>query len=88
MVVESTGIRSPYENRLHLRRRVFASLQTFLQLCECRVRRTATQVTIDPYGDLFMGFEEKRRPVLESIMNHHGLLVCQEKKITIEDIRH
>jgi len=27
MVVESTGIQSPYENRLHLRRRVFAGGQ-------------------------------------------------------------
>jgi len=34
-----------------------------------------------------MGFKGKQRPVLESIMNHHGLLVSRETKLSSEDMR-
>lgn len=34
-----------------------------------------------------MGFEDKRKPVLESIMNHHGLLINRESKLSLEDMR-
>ena len=87
LVVESTGTQTRYENRLRVRRQLLASLHVFLQLCERRARRTVMQTTMDPYGDLFMGFEDKRRPVLESIMNHHGLSACRENKLTTEEMR-
>ena len=34
-----------------------------------------------------MGFDGKRKPVLESIMNHHGLLVGPRSKLSSEDMR-
>lgn len=84
LVVESTGNQEPYKNRLYLRRRVLTSLQAFVSRCRQRVQRDLTDATSDPFGDLFMGFEGKRRPVLESIMNHHGLLVGQQPKLSSE----
>jgi hypothetical protein len=33
-----------------------------------------------------MSFEEKRKPVLQAIMNHHGLLIGQEKGLSSEDM--
>jgi len=43
--------------------------------------------TNDPFGDLFMGFETRPRPVLESIMNHHGLLVSQQPRLSSEEMQ-
>jgi hypothetical protein len=87
-IVESVGVQSPYEHSFHLRRRLFATLDDIHQLCKRRAQRNAAQEVIDPYGDLFMGFEEKRRPTLQSIMEHHGLQVSTaEKKLTNEEMR-
>jgi len=85
LIVESTGNQLPYNNVFHLRWRVFTSLDEFYSLHH-QVALGGTYVTIDPYGDLFMGFEDKRRTVLESVMNHHGLL-SQEKKLSIDEMR-
>ena len=41
----------------------------------------------DPYNDLFMGFENKRRPVLESVLNHHGLIIDSDHKLSTEVMR-
>lgn len=47
-----------------------------------------TQRTLDPYGELFMGFEGKSRPVLQAIMDHHGLSLCTpSQKLTAEEMR-
>ena len=43
--------------------------------------------TNDPYSDLFMGFKNKRRLVLQSIMDHHGLIIDADHKPCIEDMR-
>lgn len=87
LIVESTGDQAPYEKRLNLRRRVISSLETFVSRCRRQTRRATVDQTSDPFGDLFMGFEGKHRPVLESIMNHHGLLVGQQTKPSSEQMR-
>lgn len=84
LVVESTGNQEPYENRLNLCRRVLTSLQAFVSHCCRRAQRDPADATSDPFRDLFMGFEGKRRPVLESIMNHHSLPVRQQPKLSSE----
>ena len=75
LFVQSTGDQSPYETRLSLRRRVLASLQTFTVRCHRRTQHDVANINEDPFGDLFMGFKDKRKAVLESVMNHHGLLI-------------
>ena len=87
LIVQSTGHQSPYEKRTNLRRRVLASLDAFLVRCRQRQQRSTVKNTNDPFGDLFMGFETRPRPVLESIMNHHGLLVSQQPRLSSEDMR-
>jgi len=88
LVVQSTGDQSPYENRLNLRRQVLLSLKAFLSHCQWRAQRDIANITKDPFRDLFMGFEDKRKPVLESVMNHHGLIISRETKLSLEDMRH
>lgn len=87
LVVESTGIQQPYENRLNLRRRVLSSVDAFLHLCRCRAQRAMSAKTNDPYSDLFMGFESKSRPVLQSVMNHHGLIIDPHSKPSVDSMR-
>ena len=87
LIVESTGNQSPYDHKINLRRRVIASLDAFLLRCRHRAQRDAVNCINDPFGDLFMGFEGKRKPVLESIMNHHGLIVEQQTKFSLENMR-
>jgi hypothetical protein len=86
LLVESTGNQLPYESKLHLCRGVLNSLHAFLLRCCQRLQRDASNLTTDPFGDLFMGFEGKRKPVLESIMNHHGPLVPQDSKLSVDKI--
>jgi len=88
MVVESLGTQPAYENSIHLRRRLFTSLDEFRHLSERRVQRDAMQGSTDPYGDLFMGFEGKQRSALEDVMTHHGLQPSgHDKKISKEEMR-
>ena len=77
LIVESTGYQSPYERSSRLQRRVLASLDAFLVCCRQRMQRDVFNWINDPFSDLFMGFDTKRRPILESIMNHHGLLISE-----------
>ena len=39
-----------------------------------RETRTSLSAQLDPFGDVFLDLEQKHRPVLQSIMEHHGLL--------------
>jgi len=87
LIVESTGYQSPYERSSRLRRRVLASLDAFLVRCRQRMQRDVFNRINDPFGDLFMGFETKRRPILESIMNHHGLLISEQHRVSCDDMR-
>ena len=87
LIMQSMGDQSPYNIKGQLHRRVFASLQAFLFHCRRRAQRQIIDHTNDPFGDLFMGFEGKQKPVLESIMNHHGLLLNRESKLSSEDMR-
>ena len=87
LVVQSTGDQSSYKTRLSLRHRVLASLQTFTAHCHRRTQRDVATINQDPFGDLFMGFEDKRKAVLESVMNHHGLLINRESKLSSEGMR-
>lgn len=87
LVVESTGNQAPYENWLYLCCQVVASLHTFVQH-RCRLsQQHMEQIARDPFGDLFMGFEGKQKPVLESIMSHHRLVISQYPKLSSEDMR-
>jgi hypothetical protein len=87
IVVESTGIQSPYKSKVNLSRQLCLSLQRFVKRCRQRRQRDPINTVQDPFGDLFMGFKEKRKPVLQSIMNHHGLLTTQEKRLSSEEMR-
>ena len=84
LIVNSLGSQAPYVNRLNLRRHTMRSLDTFLQLCQLRDKCHANA---DPYGDLFMGFETKRRPTLLAIMDHHGLVLHDHQNLSTEDMR-
>lgn len=79
----STGIQGPDRNRINLRRQLCNSLDKFVRLCRCRL----LHFTNDPYGDLFVGFEEKSCSVLQSVMNHHGLIVASETKLSKDEMR-
>jgi hypothetical protein len=87
LIVQSAGTQAPYENRLQLRRRLVTSLNTFLQLSRIRAQTQSLAETNDPYGNLLMGFERKCRPVLESVMNRHGIPVAADEKLSKEDMR-
>lgn len=57
----STGDQSCHEKRLNLRRQVNGSLEA---CCCCQAERDIPNQISDPFGDLFMGSKEKRRPSL------------------------
>ena len=87
LVVESTGSQRPYKSRIYLRRQLLASLEAFVSLSRFCAQRQSQCPTTDPYADLLVSFEDKRRPVLESVMNHHGLVVERERRLSPEDMR-
>ena len=90
LVVESTGIQCPYRNRINLRRHLLRSLENFVQLSCRRQLVQDLNIPVDAYTELLSGFEQKRRPVLESIMTRHGLplqSVPQGKKISSEEMK-
>ena len=87
LVVESCGTEPPYRNRRNLRRHLLRSLQTFLHLCSCQGQLQHFATSVDPFGDLLSGFEQKRKPVLESIMSCHGLSIHGEKRMSSEAMR-
>ena len=63
VVVESTGSQHPFENSHHLRRRALVSFQAFLLRRRHLSQQETAKIVSDPFGDLFMGFEEKRKPM-------------------------
>ncbi len=83
-IIDSLGVESPYANRLNLRRRTVKSLETFLHL---RRQRDECHADIDPYGDIFMAFEQKKKPALRAIMDHHGLRIEDTKQVSKEKMR-
>ena len=72
---------------MNVRRRILVLLQAFLLRCRRRTQRDVPSCATDPFGDLFMGFEGKRKPVLESIMDHHGLLLGDRNGLSSEKMR-
>ena len=88
ITVESTGKQQHYQSKVNLRHQACTSLQVFLQRCQQRFQRHPRDIEQDPFGDLFMGFECKRKPVLQSIMNHHGLVVDGQRRQSTEEMRH
>ena len=84
-VVESLGIENPYANRLNLRQRTTKSLATFLTFIRLRRRREECRAEVDPYGDIYMAFEQKKLPALQAIMDHHGLSVAEDEKLITKE---
>jgi len=87
LVVTSVGCQGPYENRMHLRRRVLKSLETFLVASREKNIHTSIDNSIDPFGDLFVGFENMPKPALMTIMDRHCILTGQRKHLSRDDMQ-
>ena len=87
LIVESTGSQSPYQNRLNLRRQVLRSLTVFQQINSVREQRSMPSTDLDPFGDVFLGFQHKLRAHLECIMDHHGLPLNDRSKMSLDSMR-
>ena len=86
-IVESIGCQSPYHNKPKSHRHILKSFQIFLDNCEVRQYCQISAQEIDPYGDLFSGFEYKCHPTLRSIMDHHGIVVDRQESLSNEEMR-
>ena len=87
LVVTSVGCQGPYENRIQLRRRVLKSLEAFLTASREKSLHTSAVHSVDPFGDLFTGFENMPKPALMSIMDRHCISVGQRRHLSRDDMQ-
>jgi len=85
-VLESTGCQGQYENRAHRRRRVIKSLDLFTEICREKATRTGIAIFLDPFGDLFRGFEHMQKGALSSIMDRHSILLGHRRGLSRNDM--
>jgi hypothetical protein len=87
LIVESLGTCAPYRVKMRFRRQLLVTLHDFLRLSQQRNLRLNMTAASEPYENLFTGFEQMRRPALESVMHHHGLIVDRQNKLPREKMR-